>query len=128
MWKLLRSLSISPKAWIFWWRVLHNIILEGANLKVHHVTSNGSCQLCYNKEDTTGHALFWCHGTKKCWKDTVYHPLLKKVCNMDIRDIFVWMEKELSRGDFEQFVMRTPSCMARKNANNPLIGTTTQWN
>lgn len=63
--------------------------------------------MSYHHMDSTCHALFWCAGIKKNWKDTSYYQIIKQVCNMDIVDVFMRMQGELCREELEHFAMRT---------------------
>ncbi|XP_073051687.1 uncharacterized protein [Primulina eburnea] len=106
-WKSLWALSIPPKARIFWWRAMHNIIPTEVNLLTHHVPVQGQCQLCNFGFDTTEHALFWCPLIKSCWKGTIFKSLLQRAHKANIVDIFLWMKEQVNHEEFESFAIRT---------------------
>lgn len=76
-------------------------------MKAHHVPVIGSCNLCHCVFDSTCHALFWCKKSKSFWKDTLFYTFLKDVRNLEIFDLFIWMEKMLSCSNLELFAMKT---------------------
>ncbi|XP_075473359.1 uncharacterized protein LOC142504368 [Primulina tabacum] len=106
-WKFLWSLSIPPKVRIFWWRALNNIIHTEQNLLAHHVPVTRRCPLCQYNWNTSSHALFSCPAVKSCLKSSWIWSSLKQLRHLDVFDIFLGMKEELSKLDFELFVMRT---------------------
>lgn len=106
-WKHQWNLSILPKVWVFWWRVLQNIIPTNENLLYHHFLVIGNCPLCQFGLDSTCHALLWCNLVNPSWKKTCFWPLLKQVSHLGIIYVCLWMKRVLSRTDFESFSIRT---------------------
>ncbi|XP_075483594.1 uncharacterized protein LOC142523746 [Primulina tabacum] len=105
-WKFLWALSIPPKIRIFCWRVVLDTIPKEQNLLAHHVPSSGNCPLCHYSCDSSSHAVFMCLLIKPCWNGTSFWPTLKRVGHLSTIDIFIRMKENLSKIDFERFVVR----------------------
>ncbi|XP_075499758.1 uncharacterized protein LOC142538287 [Primulina tabacum] len=105
-WKFLWALSIPPKVRIFCCRAILDIIPTEQNLLAHHVPTSGMCPLCHYSCDSSCHALFMCPLIKACWLGTSFWPTFKKVGHLSTIDIFLWMKENLSKIDFERFVVR----------------------
>lgn len=71
IWKLIWSLQIHPKAQIFLWRVMWDILPHGSNMCKKGIDNVGQCTRCGMLENNT-HVLRECKWSKEVWEQ--YSP------------------------------------------------------
>ncbi|CAH2047447.1 unnamed protein product, partial [Thlaspi arvense] len=62
------TFSIPPKLKHFWWRSLHNVLPKAATIQKRHLSSDATCVLCGEHEETLIRLLFQCRVSKEIWE------------------------------------------------------------
>jgi hypothetical protein len=66
MWNLLWSVRVPPKMKIILWRMAHDCLPTGVQLKGRHIYNSDICFFCGRKE-TLEHAMFMCQHASAVW-------------------------------------------------------------
>ena len=82
--------TIPPKVKVFWWRLMHNIVLTSWNLKHNHILVNLSCSLCGCGEEIMTHTLFLFPFIKPIWRNSYMSLCVEAAKGKLIWDLVSW--------------------------------------
>lgn len=86
---------------MFLWRAFKNIIPTSANLKRHHVNTEGICLLCRDRWGSTEHSLLYCSKVVDIWKASRFWKVVKRAEGMELLDVAEAVFKEWGDVEYE---------------------------
>ncbi|XP_057770939.1 uncharacterized protein LOC130990727 [Salvia miltiorrhiza] len=99
--RLIWSNSLPPKVKVFIWRAFSNLIPTEANLRAHHVPSDGICCICVDRWGSTEHALIFCPMVRESWKYSRFWNTLCRAKGLTLLDVAEAIWGELEKDDYE---------------------------